>query len=63
MSTRHRAQAGFCDLPVGLLDACELANCGCDLATYDSSSCKNWWRRRQSQDRYVRINPTQRPPQ
>jgi len=59
MSARHRAQAGFCDLPFDLGEACYLANCGCDLATCDSLNCKNWWRRRKNKDQYVHVNPSQ----
>lgn len=65
MSARHRAQAGFCDLSCDLPDlscagdACDLANCGCELANFNTSDCKNPWRKRKDRDQYVRINPTQ----
>lgn len=69
MSARHRAQAGFCDLPCDVPDlpcelgeACDLANCGCDLANCSTSDCKNWWRRKnKDKDQHVRVHPT--PPQ
>lgn len=66
MTTRHLAQAGFCDLPCDVPDlpcsagdACDAADCLGNLASCDGSSCRNWWRRKRNQDQYVRVNPTQ----